>query len=89
MRQYTFKDLIKLLPNDYEVIGDINSISFNKINSILLNENIQFETSEIKKNYFYEWNIKKNITNNFVKKKIVVSTFKHTHHSVEIDKKGK
>lgn len=35
MKQYTFKDLIKLLPNDYEVIGDINSISFNKINSIL------------------------------------------------------
>ena len=25
----------------------------------------------------------------FVKKKIVVSTFKHTHHNVEIDKKGK
>ena len=25
----------------------------------------------------------------FVKKKIIVSTFKHTHHSVEIDKKGK
>tara|TARA_B100000989_G_scaffold232502_1_gene179293 strand:+ start:680 stop:1195 length:516 start_codon:yes stop_codon:yes gene_type:complete len=25
----------------------------------------------------------------FVKKNIVVSTFKHTHHNVEIDKKGK
>ena len=35
MKQYTFKDLIKFLPNDYKVIGDINSISFNKINSIL------------------------------------------------------
>ena len=35
MKQYTFKDLIKCLPSDYKVIGDINSISFNKINSIL------------------------------------------------------
>ena len=25
----------------------------------------------------------------FVKKKIVVSTFKHTHHNIEVDKKGK
>ena len=48
----------------------IDNNIINKINSILINENIQFETSEIKKNYFYEWNIKKNIINNFVKKKI-------------------
>ena len=42
----------------------------NKINCILLNENIQFENSMIKKNNFYEWNIKENIINNSFKKKI-------------------
>ena len=46
-----------------------NSI-INQINSILLQENIQFSNNEIKKNDFYEWNIKQNIIENFVKKKI-------------------
>mgnify|MGYP001489173626 FL=1 len=45
-----------------------NSI-INQINSILLHENIQFSNNEIKKNDFYEWNIKQNIIENFVKKK--------------------
>ena len=42
----------------------------NQINSILLHENIQFSNKEIKKNDFYEWNIKEDIIKSFVKKKI-------------------
>ena len=41
----------------------------NQINSILLHENIQFSNKEIKKNDFYEWNIKEDIIKSFVKKK--------------------
>ena len=46
-----------------------NSI-INQINSILHNENIQFSNKEIKKYEFYEWIIKVNIIEDFVKKKI-------------------
>ena len=42
----------------------------NQINSILHNENIQFSNKEIKKYEFYEWIIKVNIIEDFVKKKI-------------------
>ena len=46
-----------------------NSI-INEINSILHNENIQFSNKEIKKHEFYEWIIKVNVIEDFVKKKI-------------------
>ena len=48
----------------------IDNNIINKINSILHLENIQFSIKEIKKNDFYEWNIKESIINDFVKKKI-------------------
>ena len=42
----------------------------NQIHSILHNENIQFSNKEIQKNDFYEWVIKENIVEDFVKEKI-------------------
>ena len=48
---------------------DIDNNLINQINSILLNQNIQFSNREIKKNDFREWNLKENIINDFVKKK--------------------
>ena len=48
----------------------IDNNIINQVNSILLNENIQFSNIEVKKNDFYEWNIKDNIIENFIIKKI-------------------
>ena len=48
----------------------IDNNIINQINSILDNENIQFSNKEIKKYEFYEWIIKENIIEDFVKKKI-------------------
>ena len=48
----------------------IDNNIINKINSILHHENIQFSNKEIKKNDFYEWNMKENIIEDFVKIKI-------------------
>ena len=48
----------------------IDNNIINQVNSILLNENIQFSNIEIKKNDFYEWNMKDNIIENFIIKKI-------------------
>ncbi len=48
----------------------IDNNIINHINSILNNENIQFTNKQIKKNDFYEWIIKENIIDDFVKKKI-------------------
>ena len=48
----------------------IDNNIINQINSILHNENIQFSNKEIKKYEFYEWIIKVNIIEDFVKKKI-------------------
>lgn len=48
----------------------IDNNIINKINSILHNENIQFSNKEIKKYEFYEWIIKVNVIEDFVKKKI-------------------
>ena len=48
----------------------IDNNIINQINSILHSENIQFSNKEIKKYEFYEWIIKKNIIEDFVKKKI-------------------
>ena len=48
----------------------IDNNIINQINSILDNENIQFSNKEIKKYEFYEWIIKVNIIEDFVKKKI-------------------
>ena len=48
----------------------IDNNIINQINSILHNENIQFSNKEIKKYEFYEWIIKENIIEDFVKKKI-------------------
>ncbi len=48
----------------------IDNNIINQINSILHNENIQFLNKEIKKYEFYEWIIKVNIIEDFVKKKI-------------------
>jgi len=48
----------------------IDNNIINEINSILHNENIQFLNKEIKKYEFYEWIIKVNIIEDFVKKKI-------------------
>ena len=47
----------------------IDNNIINQINSILHNENIQFSNKEIKKYEFYEWVIKVNIIEDFVKKK--------------------
>ena len=48
----------------------IDNNIINQINSILHNENIQFSNKEIKKYEFYEWIIKVNFIEDFVKKKI-------------------
>ena len=48
----------------------IDNNIINQVNSILLNENIQFSNIEVKKNDFYEWNIKDNIIENSIIKKI-------------------
>ncbi len=48
----------------------IDNNIINQINSILHNENIQFSNKEIKKYEFYEWIIKVNVIEEFVKKKI-------------------
>ena len=48
----------------------IDNNIINQINSMLLNENIQFSSKEIKKNDFYEWIIKNGSVANFVKRKI-------------------
>ena len=48
----------------------IDNNIINQINSILHNENIQFSNKEIKKYEFYEWIIKVNVIEDFVKKKI-------------------
>ena len=48
----------------------IDNNIINQINSILDNENIQFSNKEIKKYEFYEWIIKDNAIEDFVKKKI-------------------
>ena len=48
----------------------IDNNIINQVNSILLNENIQFSNIEVKKNDFYEWNLKDNIIENFIIKKI-------------------
>ena len=48
----------------------IDNNIINQINSILHSENIQFSNREIKKYEFYEWIIKVNIIEDFVKKKI-------------------
>ena len=48
----------------------IDNNIINEINSILHNENIQFLNKEIKKYEFYEWIIKVNIIEDFVKKKL-------------------
>ena len=42
----------------------------NQIHTILHNENIQFSNKEIQKNDFYEWVIRENIVEDFVKEKI-------------------
>ena len=42
----------------------------NQINSILHNENIQFSNKVVKKYEFYEWILKINILEDFVKKKL-------------------
>ena len=47
---------------------DINII--NQIHYILHNEKLQFSNKEIKKNEFYEWIIKENFVEDFVKEKI-------------------
>ena len=47
----------------------IDNNIINQINSILDHENIQFSNKEIKKYEFYEWIIKENIIEDFVKKK--------------------
>ena len=49
----------------------IDNNIINQINSILHSQNIQFSNREIKKNDFYEWIIKENITKDFVKKAII------------------
>ena len=48
----------------------IDNTIINQINSILHDANIQFTNKEIKKNNFYEWIIKENITKEFIKEKI-------------------
>ena len=48
----------------------IDNNIINQINSMLLNENIQFSSKEIKKNDFYEWIIKNGSVEDFVKKKL-------------------
>ena len=48
----------------------IDNNIINIVNSILDDENIQFVNREIKKNDFYEWIIKKNTIEEFVKEKI-------------------
>ena len=48
----------------------IDNNIINQINTILHNQNIIFLNREIIKHDFYEWNIKENIIDNFVKKKI-------------------
>ena len=48
----------------------IDNNIINQINSMLLNENIQFSSKEIKKNDFYEWIIKNGSVAEFVKRKI-------------------
>ena len=47
----------------------IDNNIINKINSILHNVNIQFSYKEVKKYEFYEWIIKVDIMEDFVKKK--------------------
>ena len=46
----------------------IDNNIINQINTILHNQNIIFLNKEIMKHDFYEWIIKENIINNFVKK---------------------
>ena len=48
----------------------IDNNIINQINTILHNQNIIFSNREIIKHDFYEWNIKENIIDNLVKKKI-------------------
>ena len=48
----------------------IDNNIINKVHSILHNENIQFSNKEIKKNEFYEWVIKDNVVESFIKEKI-------------------
>ncbi len=48
----------------------IDNNIINQINSILHNENIQFSNKEIRRHEFYEWIIRENIIEDFVKKKI-------------------
>ena len=48
----------------------IDNNIIDKINSILRDENVRFSNKEIKKNDFYEWIIKEDIVENFVKEKI-------------------
>ena len=62
MTNYLFISNSSNFKIDYNII--------NQINSILLHENIQFSNKEIKKNDFYEWTIKDNIIEDFIKKKI-------------------
>ena len=45
----------------------IDNNIINQVNSILHSENIQFSNKEIKKHEFYEWIIKVNIIEDFVK----------------------
>ena len=51
--------------SNYKIDNNI----INQINSILHSENIQFSNKEIKKYKFYEWIIKVNVIEDFVKKK--------------------
>ena len=46
----------------------IDNNIINQINTILHNQNIIFLNKEIMKHDFYEWIIKENVINNFVKK---------------------
>ena len=48
----------------------IDNNIINQVHSILHNNNIQFSNKEIKKNEFYEWAIKNNVVENFIKEKI-------------------
>ena len=46
----------------------IDNNIINEINSILHNENIQFSNKVVKKYEFYEWILKINILEDFIKK---------------------
>ena len=52
--------------SDFKIDNNI----INQINSILVNQNIQFSNREVKKNDFYEWIIRENTIADYVKKKI-------------------